>query len=89
MTKGRNAAKTFTATRGARFAETRKATADRKAAAVAAGERREMMMVDVDDVRDDDEVCTTSGFVGTATTTRDKWVVVNGQTAVMRFRVTS
>lgn len=87
MTKGRNAAKTFTATRAARFAETRKATADRKAAEVAAGTRRDTLMVDLVDVRDDDEVTLArGGFALASETDRADWAEANGQTFVRRFR---
>lgn len=87
MGKGRNAAKTFTATRAARFAETRKVTAAAKAAEVAAGTRRELLTVATDDVRTDDEVALTSGgFAVAGETHRGLWAESDGQTFVRRFR---
>lgn len=84
MTKGRNAAKAFQASRAARFAESRKAAAEQRAREVAEGKRREIVVVDVDDVRDDDVFMTEHG----ESTDRADMVVVNGQTMVKRFRTT-
>lgn len=90
MSKGRNAAKTFTATRAARFADTRRATEANKAAERAAGTRQTTAVVGVDDVRDDDEVCMPAGgFRVASEVDRSEWGVVNGQCFVKRFEATA
>lgn len=86
MAKGRNAAKTFTATRGARFAESRARDEATKAAQVAAGTRRTTAVVNVEDVRDTDEVALDAGgFALAGETDRSDWATSNGQTFVRRF----
>jgi hypothetical protein len=83
--KGRNAAKTFQATRAARFSESRAASEAQREAARKAGTRRTMMMVNPDDVREGDEVATATGFRAVEDVDRSEWVVVNGETCVQRF----
>lgn len=84
--KGRNAAKTFAATRGARFAASRKATEEKRRADEAAGRRRVLMVVDVDDVREDDEVAQVGGGFALAGSDRTNWNTSAGQTFVKRFQ---
>lgn len=88
MPKGRNAAKTFTATRAARFADAREETAKRRTAEVEAGTRREGLLVRADDVRESDEVTLAAGgFAVAAETPRAAWAVTeDGMTFVRRFR---
>lgn len=86
MQKGRNAAKAFAATRGVRFADSRRRTAEQKAAEVAAGTRRAVQVVAVADVRDDDEVAVKGGgFAEAGATDRDQWDSADGMTFVRRF----
>lgn len=85
--RGRNAAKTFTATRSARFAENRKQAEERREERRANGEERELLLVNLSDVREGDEVATTDQTFR-ETMNREEWLVSNGQTMVRRFRTT-
>lgn len=79
MSKGRNAAKAFNATRAARFAESRR-EADQ-----ARDKRRSLLLLPVADVQPTDEVTLASGgFALAGDTPRDKWLVSNGETFVRR-----
>ena len=86
MTKGRNAAKAFTSTRGVRFAAARTQRERGQAAERVNGTRRTLLVVAVTDVLDDDEVALTAGgFALAGGTDRDLWGSSNGKTFVQRF----
>lgn len=86
MTKGRNAAKAFTATRGARFGEAAANREQQQAAERAAGTRRTLLVVDLTDVADDDEVALEAGgFALAGETDRALWGDADGKTFVRRF----
>ena len=89
MTKGRNAAKAFTATRGARFGAARAEREVAKAAAVEAGTARELVVVALSEVREDDEVALAAGGFALAGETEPAlWGSADGKTFVRRFRTT-
>ena len=84
---GRNAAKAFQQSRGARFTESRARSEAQKAEQVAAGTRRELQVVAVEDVRDTDEVAVTAGgFEAVSDVDRSEWATADGKTFVKRFR---
>lgn len=89
MVKGRNAAKAFTATRGARFGAAKVEREAAQQAAVAAGTARELVVVALSEVREDDEVALAAGgFALAGQTDSALWGSSGGQTFVRRFRTT-